>query len=507
MQLLRRSLAVLATCAAYLAVAALPASAAPALVNAGFETGNTTGWNGNGAAAQSYAGFSAASGSYFGLVRSPGCPGEMLEQQFTASDGDTLTGWAFFATGDYLPYDDDGDVRVVIEKTGTDAVVFSSSVDDVGDAGSTPWTRFSYEFQTTGSYGIAVHVENDVDCGTESAVGLDMVQSAQDDDVDGVSDEADNCPGVDNPDQANHDGDAQGDACDADDDNDGFDDEADNCPMKANSAQADADGDGHGDACEVDDDDDGVLDGADNCPVKANSDQVDTDGDGMGDVCDADDDNDTVADDADNCHFDANADQADNDADAKGDVCDADDDNDTVDDAADNCDLVANTTQADNDADRHGDACDLDDDNDGVADARDNCPMIANPDQSDDDHDGIGNACDDGFDSNVGKATGGGWVRQDGDKLSFSVSAKSKRGELEGACTITFRRTKIKCLKLDGYYAAEDYVVLVGDANVNGSVTGYRIVLRDHDGDRFRVTTESGFTAGGAINGGEIKIH
>ena len=93
--------------------------------------------------------------------------------------------------------------------------------------------------------------------------------------------------------------------------------------------------------------------------------------------------------------------------------------------------------------------------------------------------------------------------------LSFSVSAKSKRGELDGACTITFRRTKIKCLSLDGYYydAAEDYVVLVGDASVNGTVTGYRIVLRDHDGDRFRVTTESGFTAGGAINGGEIKIH
>ena len=211
--------------------------------------------------------------------------------------------------------------------------------------------------------------------------------------------------------------------------------------------------------------------------------------DGKGDVCDTDDDNDSVADDADNCPFAANADQADTDDDGIGDACDADDDNDGVADAADNCALVANPDQADNDADRarrrvrprrrqrrrRRRARQLPDDRQPGA-------------RSTTDHDGLGNACDDGFDSNVGKATGGGWVRQDGDKLSFSVSAKSKRGELEGACTITFRRTKIKCLTLHGYYydAAEDYVVLVGDANVNGSVTGYRIVLRDHDGDRFQ---------------------
>ena len=40
-------------------------------------------------------------------------------------------------------------------------------------------------------------------------------------DVDGVEDSADNCPNTANGDQANYDGDSQGDACDADDDNDG----------------------------------------------------------------------------------------------------------------------------------------------------------------------------------------------------------------------------------------------------------------------------------------------
>jgi hypothetical protein len=51
-------------------------------------------------------------------------------------------------------------------------------------------------------------------------------------------------------------------------------DDADNCPGTANADQADADGDGVGDAC-------------DNCPAVVNPDQRDTDGDGIGDACSA----------------------------------------------------------------------------------------------------------------------------------------------------------------------------------------------------------------------------
>ncbi|HEX2060622.1 MAG TPA: PA domain-containing protein [Thermoanaerobaculia bacterium] len=49
-------------------------------------------------------------------------------------------------------------------------------------------------------------------------------------DVDLVEDGDDNCPNTANPDQANYDGDAQGDACDADDDNDGVPDANDANP-------------------------------------------------------------------------------------------------------------------------------------------------------------------------------------------------------------------------------------------------------------------------------------
>lgn len=50
-------------------------------------------------------------------------------------------------------------------------------------------------------------------------------------DVDGVADGNDNCPTVANGNQANYDGDSQGDACDADDDNDGVPDVSDQNPF------------------------------------------------------------------------------------------------------------------------------------------------------------------------------------------------------------------------------------------------------------------------------------
>jgi len=132
-------------------------------------------------------------------------------------------------------------------------------------------------------------------------VSLDTFQwsyAVHDDDGDGVLDETDNCLGVSNPDQANNDGDSEGDACDTDDDNDGVLDAApDNCQFTPNAGQEDADVDGVGDACDnapsipnpgqEDADGDGVGDVADNCPAVANPGQADADGDGTGDSCDS----------------------------------------------------------------------------------------------------------------------------------------------------------------------------------------------------------------------------
>lgn len=71
-----------------------------------------------------------------------------------------------------------------------------------------------------------------------------------------------------------------------DTDLDGVADDADNCPSVPNADQIDSDDDGSGDACDADDDNDGILDNQDNCSTVANPDQRDTEGDGIGDVCD-----------------------------------------------------------------------------------------------------------------------------------------------------------------------------------------------------------------------------
>ncbi|MBT97477.1 MAG: hypothetical protein CL902_02480, partial [Dehalococcoidia bacterium] len=152
----------------------------------------------------------------------------------------------------------------------------------------------------------------------------------------------DNCPFVWNDQSADADEDGTGDVCDHDRDGDMLPNYIDNCPEVENMDQAnndvamEAEGAKKGDVCDTDDDNDGLLDELtggsvcdtggsgciDNCPLKANPDQTDTDDDGVGDSCDLDDDGDGVADYEDNCPLDANADQADGDDDGVGQACD-----------------------------------------------------------------------------------------------------------------------------------------------------------------------------------------
>ncbi len=122
--------------------------------------------------------------------------------------------------------------------------------------------------------------------GDGSDIGAFELEILVDTDGDGVWDDLDNCPTTPNPDQANNDGDVQGDACDPDDDNDGVTDTTDNCQFAANADQLNTDGDALGNACDPDDDNDGVPDTTDNCPLVANPTQADSDNDGIGDACD-----------------------------------------------------------------------------------------------------------------------------------------------------------------------------------------------------------------------------
>ncbi len=80
--------------------------------------------------------------------------------------------------------------------------------------------------------------------------------------------------------QTDADNDLIGDQCDdnQDIDEDGHQNNMDNCPYIANSNQADHDGDGKGDACDHDDDNDGIPDDRDNCRLVSNKDQTNSNG-------------------------------------------------------------------------------------------------------------------------------------------------------------------------------------------------------------------------------------
>ena len=108
-----------------------------------------------------------------------------------------------------------------------------------------------------------------------------------DSDSDTIPDSLDNCTTTANPNQANFDGDGEGDACDDDDDNDGVADTQDAYPLDASQWQP---------VDTTDSDSDGIPDSLDNCTTTANPNQANFDGDETGDACDSDDDNDGVAD-------------------------------------------------------------------------------------------------------------------------------------------------------------------------------------------------------------------
>ncbi len=214
---------------------------------------------------------------------------------------------------------------------------------------------------------------------------------AADTDGDGLRDDVDNCIGVANPGQENHDSDANGDACDSDDDDDGFSDlaeiGAESDPLNAASVPDDKDGDT-------------IANNVDNCPLKANALQRDLDADGIGDVCDPDRDGDGydnavdgLPDDA-RYHLDADGDGV---ADEEDQCPGFDDKKDTDNDGtADGCDLDIDGDGVPNNQDVFPEdpAESKDFDRDGIGNNADNCIDHANKDQVDTDGDGKGDACD-----------------------------------------------------------------------------------------------------------------
>jgi len=173
-----------------------------------------------------------------------------------ADGGDPANG---VPTGVHIPLSGspviDGALNAIAVPPSTDqrGLPRSTALSDSTDIGS---------IQTSCGDGLTEAAEECDDANATDGDGCSSVcLSETDDDGDGVDDTADNCPNVDNTDQADTDGDGVGDACDldavpptppGDEDGDGINDDVDNCSEVDNPDQEDADEDGIGDACDCD---------------------------------------------------------------------------------------------------------------------------------------------------------------------------------------------------------------------------------------------------------------
>ena len=300
------------------------------------------------------------------------------------ADGDGIPN--LVEIGDYTdPSDSDDDGEIDAVETDSD----NDGVDDEVEAGDDP--------------------ENPVDSDDDGTPDYQDEDSDDDELLDGE----DNCRTVVNVDQADRDGDGEGDLCDNDIDGDGLENE-DEKDIGLDPENEDTDGDTIGDGDEVSDasdpedtdeddiidaldpdsDDDGLFDADEAGDDLVDTEPIDTDDDGTPNFRDSDSDDDDVDDVDDNCPLVANTDQIDTDGDGDGDDCDGDSDGDGLSDEEDNCLWVANPDQNDQDEDGEGDDCDDDQDGDGVVNVDDNCPLSPNPNQEDEDLDGIGTECD-----------------------------------------------------------------------------------------------------------------
>jgi hypothetical protein len=113
-----------------------------------------------------------------------------------------------------------------------------------------------------------------------------------------------------------------------------------------------------------------------------------------------------------------------------------------------------------------------------------------------------------------GRATGGGMIGGAGGESSvtFGFNAMSTGATFKGNCAVADQAlgTRVKCLDVTSYVQSGNHSTFRGNAEVNGTPTAYRIDVTDNGepglGDTFVIATDSGYSAGGVLTGGNVRV-
>lgn len=159
---------------AMLASALLAASTSAHALNEGFETGTTAHHlvtvpaGGTAQVVSSFETYTPVSGFRFLVLKTDG-PGSYTtaRQIHKLKAGDRLTGSAAFAARDYLPYNDNAQVRI---RHGLNVVAtpFSADVASTGTNVDGPWTQWSYTAPADGLYTVEYRIANEGDSEVDS---------------------------------------------------------------------------------------------------------------------------------------------------------------------------------------------------------------------------------------------------------------------------------------------------------------------------------------------------
>jgi len=113
-----------------------------------------------------------------------------------------------------------------------------------------------------------------------------------------------------------------------------------------------------------------------------------------------------------------------------------------------------------------------------------------------------------------GRATGGGMIAGAGGEASvtFGFNALSTWVTFKGNCSVVDHALgmRVKCLDVTSYVQSGNHGTFRGNAEVNGTPTGYRIDVTDNgeagSSDTFAIATDGGYTAGGILDSGNVQV-